>query len=90
MHRKTIVGKKLFEAFSKNPSHSAAHSALELRASLLRVPKTRQPDKMPIVRYDVQGASGPFHACWIIYRAEDVTEIVELRNRLAEAVPGKK
>ena len=87
---KTIVGKHLFEAFFENPGHSAAHSALELPASLLRMPKTRQPDKMPIVRYDVQGASGPFHARWIIHRAENVTELVELRNCLAEAFPGKK
>ena len=104
---KEIVGKHLFEAFPDNPGHSAAHGTSELRASLLRVLKTRQPDQMPIVRYDVQGASGPFHARWwqvvntpilgedgyvkwIIHRAEDVTEIVELRERLAEAFPGKK
>ena len=79
----------------------------ELRASLLRVLKTREPDQMPIVRYDVQGARGPFQARWwqvvntpilgddgfvkwIIHRAEDVTEIVELRQRLAEAFPTKK
>lgn len=104
---KEIVGKHLFEAFPDNSGHSAAHGTSELRASLLRVLKTRQPDQMPIVRYDVQGASGPFHARWwqvvntpilgedgyvkwIIHRAEDVTEIVELRERLAEAFPGKK
>jgi PAS domain S-box-containing protein len=104
---KEIVGKHLFEAFPDNPGHSGADGTSELRASLLRVLKTRQPDQMPIVRYDVQGASGPFHARWwqvvntpilgedgyvrwIIHRAEDVTEIVELRERLSEAFPGKK
>ena len=103
---KEIVGKHLFEAFPDNPADSGAHGISELRASLLRVLKTRQPDRMPIVRYDVRGASGPFQARWwqvvntpilgedgyvqwIIHRAEDVTEIVELRQRLAEAFPKK-
>ena len=104
---KEIVGKHLFEAFPDNPADSGAHGISELRASLLRVLKTREPDQMPIVRYDVQGASGPFQARWwqvvntpilgddgfvkwIIHRAEDVTVIVELRQRLAEAFPTKK
>ena len=104
---KEIVGKHLFEAFPDNPADSGAHGISELRASLLRVLKTREPDQMPIVRYDVQGARGPFQARWwqvvntpilgddgfvkwIIHRAEDVTEIVELRQRLAEAFPTKK
>ena len=103
---KPIVGKLLFEAFPDNPADSGAHGISELRASLLRVLKTRQPDQMPIVRYDVRGASGPFQARWwqvvntpilgedgyvrwIIHRAEDVTEVVELRERLAQAFPKK-
>lgn len=98
---KQIVGKHLFEAFPDNPNHSGADGTSELRASLLRVLKTRQPDQMPIVRYDVQGASGPFQARWwqvvntpilgedgyvqwIIHRAEDVTEVVELRAAVAK------
>ena len=103
---KQIVGKHLFEAFPDNPADSGAEGISELRASLLRVLKTKQPDQMPIVRYDVKGASGPFQARWwqvvntpilgedgyvkwILHRAEDVTEIVELRRRLAEAFPQK-
>ena len=67
-----------------------------MRASLLKVLKTRQPDAMPLIRYDVQPARGPFqtrwwqitntpilgadgYVQWIINRAEDVTELVELR-----------
>jgi PAS domain S-box-containing protein len=102
-----LVGKNLFEAFPDNPGDSGAEGLSQLRASLLKVLKTRQADTMSPFRYDVRGARGPYetrwwtvsntpilgddgYVRWIINRAEDVTEIVELRERLAEAFPGKK
>jgi PAS domain-containing protein len=90
------VGRGLFEVFPDNPGDYNANGVSAVRQSLLKVLKTRETDVMPIVRYDVQAAMGPFQARywaitntpvlgpdgyvrWIINRAEDVTELVELR-----------
>ena len=98
---KDVVGKMLFEVFPDNPNHSAADGVSNVRASLLKVLKTRAPDAMPLIRYDVQAERGPFqtrwwqitntpilgedgYVRWIINRAEDVTELVELRATAAE------
>ena len=97
---KQVVGKHLFAVFPDNPNHSAADGVSLLRASLLKVLKTRQTDAMPLIRYDVKGSRGPYQARWwqvtntpilgadgyvqwIINRAEDVTELVELRATAA-------
>jgi len=94
---KNVVGQNLFAAFPDNPNHSAADGVSDVRASLLKVLKTRAPDTMPVVRYDVQPARGPFqtrwwaitntpilgadgYVRWIINRAQDVTELEELRR----------
>jgi len=64
---KDVVGKNLFDAFPDNPGHSAADGVSKLRASLLKVLKTRQADVMPVIRYDVQGERGPFQPrYWVI------------------------
>src|SRR4051812_42513978 len=101
---KDLVGKNLFEAFPDNPNDSGAAGLSQLRASLLKVLKTREADSMPPFRFDIQGARGPFetrwwqvvntpvlgedgYVRWILNRAEDVTELVELRKLLAEAFP---
>ena len=93
-----VVGQNLFAAFPDNPNHSAADGVSDVRASLLKVLKTRRPDAMPLIRYDVQPVRGPFqtrwwqitnspilgadgYVQWIINRAEDVTELVELREK---------
>ena len=98
---KEVVGKNLFAVFPDNPNHSSAGGVATVRSSLLKVLKTRQPDAMPMIRYDVKGERGPFqerwwqitntrilgddgYVRWIINRAEDVTELVKLR----EAVSG--
>jgi PAS domain-containing protein len=94
---KDAVGKNLFAVFPDNPGHSAADGVSTVRASLLKVLKTRQADVMPVIRYDVQGERGPFqprywvitntpilgedgYVRWIINRAEDVTQLEELRR----------
>lgn len=57
---KNVVGRNLFEAFPDNPHDSNASGVASVRQSLLTVLKTRQPDVMPIIRYDVQPALGGF------------------------------
>lgn len=96
-----LVGKNLFEAFPDNPNDSGAEGLSQLRASLLKVLKTKAADIIPPFRYDVQGARGPFetrwwtvtntpilgddgYVRWIINRAEEVTELVELRAAMAK------
>jgi PAS domain-containing protein len=98
---KNVVGQNLFAVFPDNPDHSAADGVATVQASLLKVLKTRQPDAMPPIRYDVKPARGPFqtrwwqitntpilgddgYVRWIINRAEDVTEMVELRATAAK------
>ena len=98
---RNVVGQNLFAAFPDNPNHSAADGVSDVRASLLKVLKTRQTDAMPLIRYDVQPARGPFqtrwwqitntpilgedgYVRWIINRAEDVTELAELRATAAK------
>lgn len=91
-----VIGKNLFEAFPDRDD-SGASGVAAVRKSLVTVLKTRKPDIMPIIRYDVRGARGPFEARywkignyplldangyvrWILNRAEDVTELVALRQ----------
>jgi PAS domain-containing protein len=94
---KDVVGRNLFAVFPDNPNHSSADGVSTVRASLLKVLKTRLPDAMPVIRYDVKDERGPYQARWwqitntpvlgddgyvrwIINRAEDVTELVKLRE----------
>ena len=101
-----LVGMNLFEAFPENPADSGADGLSLLRASLLKVLKSKAADTIGPFRYDVKGERGPYdvrwwtvtntpilgedgYVRWIINRAQDVTELVELRNRLAEAFPKK-
>jgi len=97
---KSVVGRHLFEVFPDNPNNSSAIGVAAVRQSLMYVLKTRQPDQMPAVRYDVRAPTGPFqtrywkivnspilgpdgYVQWIINRADDVTDIIELRARQA-------
>jgi len=60
--RDAIVGRHLFEAFPDNPGDSSADGVQNLRTSLLKVLKSRQPDRMAIQKYDVrQHGTGPFN-----------------------------
>jgi hypothetical protein len=98
---KNVVGQNLFAAFPDNPNHSAADGVSLVRASLLKVLKTREADAMPVIRYDVKPERGGYqtrywqitntpilaedgYVRWIINRAEDVTELIELRAAAAE------
>ncbi len=98
---KGVVGQNLFAAFPDNPNHSAADGVALVRASLVKVLKTRAPDIMPVLRYDVKPERGGYqtrwwaitntpilgedgYVRWIINRAEDVTELTELRAAAAK------
>jgi PAS domain-containing protein len=52
--RDDILGRYMFEVFPDNPGDSAADGVHNLRASLLNVLKTRQPDRMNIQKYDIE------------------------------------
>lgn len=58
----SAVGQHVFAAFPDNPNHSGAAGVSQIRASLLKVLKTRQPDHLPMLRYDVKPPVGPFQA----------------------------
>ena len=100
---RNLVGQNLFAVFPDNPNNSAADGVATVRASLLKVLKTRAPDAMPLIRYDVKPAVGPYqtrwwqitntpilgddgYVRWIINRTDDVTELVELRNRVSGSI----
>ncbi len=54
------LGQGLFEVFPDNPDDPDADGTSNLRASLERVLKTRQPDTMPVQKYDIRGPDGLF------------------------------
>ncbi len=54
------LGRGLFEVFPDNPDDPSATGTSNLRASLERVLKTRQPDTMPVQKYDIRRHDGSF------------------------------
>lgn len=54
------LGRGLFEVFPDNPDDPGASGTSNLRASLERVLRTRQPDTMPVQKYDIPGPDGKF------------------------------
>jgi len=56
----SVVGQMVFAAFPDNPDHSGATGVARLRESLLKVLKMRQPDVLPMLRYDVKPPFGRF------------------------------
>lgn len=49
-----IIGRSVFEVFPDNPDDAAASGVSNLRASLERAVETRQPDAVPVQRYDIR------------------------------------
>jgi PAS domain-containing protein len=63
--RESTIGKLLFEVFPDNPNDSRADGLSDLRRSLVKVLKTRQPDTMPLLRYDIaRPKDGKFEERW--------------------------
>jgi signal transduction histidine kinase/CheY-like chemotaxis protein len=58
--RQELVGRGLFEAFPDNPEDANADGVANLGASLARVVERREPDAMPIQKYDIALPDGTF------------------------------
>ena len=52
--REEIVGRHVFDVFPDNPADRGADGVSALRASLLNVLEHRRPDKMEILKWDIQ------------------------------------
>lgn len=55
-----LIGRPLFHAFPDNPDDPGAEGVRNLRASLERVKRTREPDAMPLQKYDIPRPEGGF------------------------------
>jgi hypothetical protein len=96
--REAMLGRGIFEVFPDNPDDPHADGVRNLRASLERVRDTREPDTMPVQKYDIRTPGGAFEVrywsprnspvllegrlAYVIHRVEDVTEFVKLREQL--------
>jgi PAS domain S-box-containing protein len=60
--RAHIVGRSIFEVYPENPAATAASGPASLRVSLQQALELKQPDQMPVVRYDLPTADGGFEA----------------------------
>jgi PAS domain S-box-containing protein len=58
--RNEIRGRPLFEVFPDNPSERGTTSVSDLRTSLERVVRDRQPDVMGVQKYDIPDGHGAF------------------------------
>lgn len=58
--REQVIGKPLFEVFPDNPDDPAATGVCNLRASLERVLRDKQPHAMPLQKYDIPKPGGGF------------------------------
>ncbi len=58
--RDGIIGRHLFEAFPDDPDDSAADGVDNLRASLLKVLKSRLPDRMRLLKYSLRRPGGAY------------------------------
>jgi len=99
------LGRGLFEVFPDNPEDPAATGTSNLRASLERVLKTRQPDTMPVQKYDIRGPDGTFQSRYwspknlpvvsasgeVLYILHRVEDVTELvqASQLGEALRGR-
>ena len=52
--REEILGRGIFDVFPDNPNDPAASGVANLRASLTRVREYREPDAMPMQKYDIR------------------------------------
>ncbi|WP_300972923.1 PAS domain-containing protein [Sphingomonas sp. LHG3406-1] len=62
--RDGIVGRGVFEAFPDNPDDPEIKGVSTLRASLERVVKTREPNTLPGLKYDIARPDGGFEERW--------------------------
>jgi diguanylate cyclase (GGDEF)-like protein len=100
------LGRGLFEVFPDNPDDPSATGTSNLRASLERVLKTRQPDTMPVQKYDIRRPDGSFEARYwspknlpvlspsgeVLYILHRVEDVTELvrASELGEELRGRQ
>lgn len=87
--RRAIIGRPLFEAFPDNPDDPTASGVRNLRASLERVLATKQPDTMPVQKYDLADpATGRFDERWWspvnLPVLDDAGDVVLLLHRVTD------
>ena len=96
--RDDLVGRSMFDAFPSDPQ-SESHQLL--RNSFAKVLKTREPDEIALIRYDIPLQSGDYEerywsathtpllvdgkVAYILQHTVDVTELQRLRTFAAEA-----
>ncbi|EKG39211.1 hybrid sensor histidine kinase/response regulator [Pseudomonas syringae] len=56
--REECIGRSIFQVFGRNPDEQSEFGAGVLRASLERVLRTREPDRMAITKYDIPRTAG--------------------------------
>lgn len=62
--RDELLGRGAFDAFPDNPDDKTVGGASVLRASLERVLKSRKPDALPQLKYDILRPDGSFEERW--------------------------
>jgi len=87
--REDIIGRNIFEVFPDPPDDQTATGVANLRASLERVLATKQPDTMPMQKYDLADPStGEFTERWWspvnVPVLDDEGEVVLLVHRVTE------
>lgn len=48
-----LIGQEVFEKFPPNPNEELPHGPSRLKQSFQKVIDTKQPDEMPVIRYDI-------------------------------------
>jgi PAS domain S-box-containing protein len=81
--RDALIGRGIFEAFPDNPDDAGATGVANLRASLERALATKQPDVMPVQKYDIPRPGSGFEERWwdpvntpVLDDTGEVTEII--------------
>ena len=75
-----VVGRPLFDVFPENPAELLPTGKGVLRASLERVLRSRAPDTMPVIKYDVMDDTGRFRPrYWSVSNTPIVDDAGEVR-----------
>ncbi|MCC9137159.1 PAS domain-containing protein [Pontibacter silvestris] len=85
---KDIKGKYLFDVFPENPNLKGLKSSEILEASILQVIESKKPHVLPVLRYDVENATGEYeehywhmHTVPILDTAGNLKQVLhEVRN----------
>ncbi len=89
--REGLIGHRLFDVFTDDPTRPGTHGSETLAVSLSRVLTSRRPDAMPRTRYDIVTPEGGFEPHWwlainapMLDATGEVTAIIHQANRVTE------